>query len=81
MTGQPSTCRSCGANIIWAYTQGGKHMPLDAEPTARVGPGVFVMRGTTCIEYEMTTHGYEQRYLNHFATCPQGKSWSKGDRT
>ena len=36
-----ATCRSCGADIIWALTLHGKHMPMDAVPIA--GGTWFVM--------------------------------------
>lgn len=29
-----STCRSCGAEVLWAKTRAGKAMPVDPEPTA-----------------------------------------------
>lgn len=28
-----STCKTCGGQIIWARTNTGKRMPLDAKPT------------------------------------------------
>jgi hypothetical protein len=28
-----ATCRSCGAQIVWAVTEAGKRMPVDPEPS------------------------------------------------
>lgn len=61
-------CRSCAAPIIWARTEKGKAMPLDAEPDQR-GNCWFDDGG------KMRVGGADRpdrlRYLSHFATCPQ----------
>lgn len=36
-----ATCRSCGAEILWAVTENGKRMPVDAEP---VPAGTILLR-------------------------------------
>lgn len=66
-----STCRSCGAPIVWVVMfPSGKRMPLDAKPISgliRVEPGS-----------PPTGHAYgEQRYLSHFATCPNAAQHRK----
>jgi hypothetical protein len=55
------TCKSCGAAIVWAQTESGRRMPLDAEPERR-----FVLAGV-----EPTIARSVPTYVSHFATCPQ----------
>jgi hypothetical protein len=71
-----STCRSCGAKIIFVKTRpskrspNGGHMPLDAEP----GP-----KGNVLI----TPDGFAEVHkgpvrggrMAHHATCPQREDW------
>lgn len=60
-----SRCEECGAEIIWATTDKGRKMPLDAKPVrgfairpvARGNPGEY-----TCISAAI--------HVTHFATCP-----------
>ena len=58
-----STCRSCGAEIVWAITEAGKRIPLDAEPERR-----FVL--TTDLATNDQTARSTATYISHFATCP-----------
>lgn len=63
-----STCRSCGAEIIWAVMGSGKRMPFDAEPVIPSPTGLFVV-----ITDDEGVHGLSQNnplYRSHFATCP-----------
>jgi hypothetical protein len=61
-------CRSCNAAIIWATTENGKSMPLDAAPVAQVGVFMF-------------DNGYAKAppkvYRSHFATCPNADQHRK----
>ena len=60
-------CRSCGAEIIWAQTEFGKLMPMDAEPT--ILPGAFTLEsqdGTSTKRARLVG----RYYISHFATCP-----------
>jgi hypothetical protein len=78
VSAQLSSCRSCGASIIWARTVAGKLIPLDAETTTlpaghfrletRFNPptAVSVLPGPV--------------YASHFATCPQADEWRKESR-
>ena len=63
---EQSTCKGCGATIIWAVTEHGKRIPLN-KPEKR-----FIL---------VLTHGelggsgyYEARvretYTSHFSSCP-----------
>jgi hypothetical protein len=64
-----SVCKSCGASIIWAETEKGKKVPLDAKPEKRY---ILVehTRGISSVVLRNT-------YLTHFVTCPDSKSHRK----
>lgn len=55
-------CRSCGAPIIWASTERGKAMPVDAQTTL---DGNLVLDAGIA---RVVGHGAGQ-YVSHFATC------------
>lgn len=66
---EPSKCRSCGAEIVWALTANGKRAPFDAKPI------------TTTPLKPIDSHEYlagvsVRGYVSHFVTCPQSRSWS-----
>jgi len=61
-------CSSCEAEIIWAETGSGKHMPLDAVPSDK-GNMVFV-KGKTWVATEMDRRLYRELHASHFSTCP-----------
>ena len=70
-----ATCRSCGADVLWAQTPSGKRIPLNPEPDMngnlhlQEAPelyAVLVPAGHTCPR---------AHYLTHFATCPQATGW------
>lgn len=69
-----SRCRSCDAEIVWALTERGKRMPLDAEPVADgnlylepvARPGDDPYRVRAAREGDPAQH----RRVSHFATCP-----------
>jgi len=65
-----SKCRSCKAEIIWAATESGRAMPLDAKPEKR-----FVLM-------EIQGGGADEAvavdtYVSHFATCPEADKFRK----
>ena len=59
-----SSCRTCRAPLVWAYTETGKRMPFDAHPAE---DGSWVIRNGTAA-YDPFARG--PRYRPHFATCP-----------
>jgi len=71
-------CRSCEAPVIWAMTERGKLMPVDAEPSkdgnvqlkprVAVAPLAEVLSVAKCF-------GKTQLRLSHFVKCPQAKQW------
>lgn len=76
MSAEFSKCRGCGAPVIWRYTQGGRLMPLDAEPGEAYAPGTFVLLGPTeCRPADQMFDTGAVFYMNHWATCPVADSF------
>jgi len=76
---EPSKCRSCGADVLWAQWASGKRMPVDSEPDMRPPPrgGALVLTHRKSadvllvVKFEPAIHGSSRnRYTSHFATCP-----------
>jgi hypothetical protein len=81
-------CRSCGQEIEFAKTEGGRWMPIDREPVpsgnlvvdrstyppiARViGPG----EGSRQLAFD-SEDGEVLAYRSHFSSCPQAKEWRR----
>jgi hypothetical protein len=73
-----SSCRSCDAEILWARTERGKKMPLDAAPVCDAiaeTRGLFVLRETDHRDGPLAIaawglEGTEPHYRSHFASCP-----------
>lgn len=61
--------------MIWATTEAGKMMPLDAEPTDK-GTFVFIAGKTRKEELEDRTLR-RPLYTSHFATCPNADQHRK----
>lgn len=71
-------CRKCGAPIIWAVTEAGKAIPIDADP-ARTGKALRVPNGNVVFTRERDDEGRwivrivkagTAVFVSHFATCP-----------
>lgn len=82
---QLALCRSCSARVVWIRTQSGKRMPLDADPSPK-GDFVIVKHidgGTLAVLVTPKTvefyHDIKERYLSHFATCPDAGKWRRRD--
>lgn len=69
-------CRSCGAEIIWAVTELGKRMPLDAEPAERP-TGLFRIQREEDGAVRAFSVSGQPVYLSHFATCPHADQHRK----
>ena len=69
-----ATCRSCGADIIWAKTVTDKRMPVNDEPS---GNGNLHLLGGLGYSVQICSEPVcdEPHYLSHYATCPQADSW------
>jgi hypothetical protein len=65
-----STCSTCGGQIIWARTETGKRMPLDANPSSD-GNLTLTTDGLLPTARSIA-HGHRPGQLlfkSHFATC------------
>lgn len=80
-------CRSCNAEIVWAITEKGKHMPVDKDPS-RKGNIMLVWR--TNDEKPLAIYLNEAQidafkgslqahrmHLSHFSTCKDADKWRK----
>ena len=70
-------CRSCKAQVEWAYTLGGKKAPFELDEK-----GEYVLENGTARhvgpppqQLELGAGPQPQHYTNHFATCPQASDW------
>lgn len=75
------TCKSCGRPIIWARTESGKAMPLDAQPVdaAKVEGTCILDQGVARFGAIDTAPGVPH-YVSHFATCPNAAAHRKPRR-
>ena len=79
-----TTCRSCGARIVWVVSSRGKPMPIDAEPSANgnlflshpIVPGQSVARVVTGRTRE-ALRACGEAFISHHATCPQARQWRR----
>jgi len=69
----PTTCRSCGAPIVWGITDKGRRMPLDSAPDP---DGEWTVTTWGDLEHATADTPVGERRISHFATCPQGRAWS-----
>lgn len=82
-----ATCESCGADILWTYTETGKRMPVDAHPvaggnlivTTGQGERADLLRASVVGSTIDLTNPYDTgvRHLSHFATCPNANQHRK----
>lgn len=72
MSHRISTCKFCGAGIIWGVTDAGKKMPVDADPS-ELGTHVLIDWDPPRVvpvgagELAFSTL---PKHTPHFATCP-----------
>lgn len=69
-----TTCRGCGATIVWVETPGRVRVPIDPRPpiyryNLDTGQGQKIERGLT------DAYG-----VSHFATCPKANEFSKSKK-
>lgn len=69
------TCASCGAPVIFAKTNSGTTMILDAEPVEN-GNVVLAERGLAAVLGKHSVPSPDiPRYVSHHATCPDAGIW------
>lgn len=79
-------CRRCKAPILWARTEAGRPMPLDATPDD--GGNVAVVDGIALVlpravrerlrANDARINERRMFYRSHFATCPYADDFRKG---
>lgn len=70
-----TTCRSCGAPIVWCVTPAGNRMPVDADPSPR---GNLVLEGELArVVPAPDLLDRRPRHTSHFATCPNADQHRK----
>ena len=84
---EPSECRSCNAEVLWAVWPSGKRMPVDAvadnRPPPKGGDLVLSLQGgefghLIVHKYDPQRHDAKRnRYTSHFSTCAQADEWRK----
>jgi hypothetical protein len=77
-----SACRSCGAPVIWALSERGRAIPVDAQSciggniTLKYPPIHETDGGAVEPRAVVGTPG-SGNYVSHFATCPDRAKWRK----
>lgn len=66
-----STCKSCGASIVWVVLPSGKSAPLDERPFT-----AWVLDAAGAQEGSPKGRPIQVRQ-SHFATCGQADQWRK----
>lgn len=88
-----TTCKSCGAPIVWIKTQNGRSMPCDVPAVDYQenykGSSLIVtddgrVRRATIIKKPITSSGLQpiidgKGYISHFATCPYANKYRRCD--
>jgi hypothetical protein len=70
-----SACRSCGAEIVWAFTDKGKKIPLDPDRSPIGKIALIGQRAHVLSKAELSYLGEGRSlYVSHFATCPNASS-------
>jgi len=70
-----STCRSCGAPIIWAFTKEGRRIPVDYLPTP--GGNLELTENGPIYGVTYVDPSSEPLYRSHFSTCKDADSWRR----
>ena len=74
-------CRTCKAPIVWAVSENGKWMPLDATPNPR---GEWRLFGDApradYVPADRRAELADQLLVAHWATCPHADDHRRRDR-
>lgn len=77
-------CRSCAALIIWAETERGRSMPVDAQPSADGSIRLHAReqyRSPLAVVLPVAKRfGLTNLHTSHFATCPHAARWRQRGR-
>lgn len=71
-----TTCKSCGARIVWALTAKRKRIPID--PDKRSDGNLLIAGRLSTGELVVATMKKgDGDYVSHFATCPNAQQHRK----
>lgn len=82
----PNRCESCQASIVWARTQRGERMPVDADPSPAgnvvvTGEGRERRAGVlTKGQAAGARAAGQELFLSHFASCPMASDHRRRQR-
>jgi hypothetical protein len=83
VTFQTTTCRSCGATIVWAETVSGVSMPVDAAPHPEGNVQLLQPDDPRSPPFA-TVYGKRKRpppgaelRMPHHSTCPDAEQWRR----
>lgn len=65
-----SSCRSCGAAILWAMTDKGRRIPLEPTKTTRGNMEQIGTQGDGTMVVKVDPKDNQFQWLSHFADCP-----------
>jgi hypothetical protein len=66
-----ATCRSCRAEIVWALTDKGARMPVDAKSATDGNLVLYRQGGEQRVRsVRLPEDQLRPRHTSHFATCP-----------
>jgi hypothetical protein len=68
-------CKSCGAPIVWVRMRSDKMMPVDANPDPRGNIEIFDGFGSVIEKTDLFPG--RDRYISHWATCPNAQEHRK----
>ena len=78
-----STCKGCGAPIVFVKSALGKYIPCDAQLVRYranpYGKDMVVVEGEGAVRCDLEFEGLPtgMARISHFATCPQAKQFRK----
>ncbi len=73
---EQSTCKGCGAPLIWAITEHGKRIPLN-QPEKRFILVLVQPDNDPDLSYSYYEARMRETYTSHFATCPKADEFRK----
>lgn len=74
------TCKSCGADIVWAVTRKGRRIPLDPEPVQGGNVRIEARPGRTMALAVVVNATETGTHRSHFASCPNAARHRKRER-
>lgn len=77
---QAERCKSCGAHVWWLkHTGTQRPAPINVEPDPKGNCVINLEAKTYTTLGRLNGTSGLPHYTNHFMTCPQAKSWKKGE--